>query len=189
VRLGGTNDPDNLVMLAREDHAKAHLALFLKYGGHRDLCAYHMILGRARTSRDDRLAAAAAGGRASQVGKRARGDLNGFQAFSEHKRRVVAAKAGRISGAKQRDLGLGIHGLSPARASEIGAMGGRASCGVNGWRTSEVQSANGKKGGPKNKGFRWYGDGAKTYKYTAKQQADISFEGFLAANPQFQKGR
>lgn len=54
---------------------------------------------------------------------------------------------------------------------------------------SEQQSLRGKRGGVKNKGFIWYTDGIKTYKYTAAEQANLSFDLFLAQNAQFRKGR
>lgn len=58
-----------------------------------------------------------------------------------------------------------------------------------GFYSSKTQSELGKRGGPKNKGFRWYNDGSKDYKYTAKQQAELSFEEFLSENPEYRPDR
>jgi len=51
------------------------------------------------------------------------------------------------------------------------------------------QRERGKKGGPKNKGFFWYTDNIKSFKYTKKQQEIKSFDVFLTENQNFKKGR
>lgn len=51
-----------------------------------------------------------------------------------------------------------------------------------------AQSERGKKGGAANKGFKWYNDGVKSYKYTKKQQEILSFEEFIK-NKKIKKGR
>lgn len=51
------------------------------------------------------------------------------------------------------------------------------------------QSLRGQKGGPKNKGFIWYNDGSKTYKYTKIQQLELDFDTFIKNNKNFKKGR
>ena len=38
--MGGTDEPDNLVTITVEEHAKMHLELYEKYGDYRDLLAY-----------------------------------------------------------------------------------------------------------------------------------------------------
>ena len=43
----------------------------------------------------------------------------------------------------------------------------------------QKQSARGKKGGIKNRGFRWINDGVKSYKYTKKQQDVESVEDYV----------
>jgi len=45
-----------------------------------------------------------------------------------------------------------------------------------------LQKERGARGGPKNKGFRWYNDGIKSFKYTPKQQLLIPFEDFIKIN-------
>lgn len=175
VRLGGTHDIKNLTVLYREDHAIAHLELYEKFGDVRDLCAYHMISGR---NREAHLAACAMGGKASQIAKRERGELNGFQLFDEEKRKAIAAKAGVIGGTKQKELGLGIH-VDEETRREWARLGGIASVEKNGLKDAARQSERGKKGGVKNKGARWFNDGVTNFCYTATQQAEECFDEFL----------
>jgi hypothetical protein len=52
-----------------------------------------------------------------------------------------------------------------------------------------LQAERGKKGGPKNKGFKWYTNGADNFKYTPKQQLVLSFDNFLQQNTEYRKGR
>lgn len=53
----------------------------------------------------------------------------------------------------------------------------------------QQQSERGKIGGKGNKGFKWYNDGNKSYKYTLKMQNELSFDDFLKQNKQYKKGR
>ena len=53
----------------------------------------------------------------------------------------------------------------------------------------EKQRERGKRGGVKNKGFIWYTDGVNSYKYTKKEQEELSFDQFLQQNKQYRKGR
>jgi len=53
----------------------------------------------------------------------------------------------------------------------------------------EKQRERGRKGGPKNKGFKWYTDDIRSYKYTKSEQLNLSFEDFLKNNPRFRGGR
>ena len=43
--MGGTDDPDNLVELSREDHIKAHLDLYQEHGRSQDLWAARILGG------------------------------------------------------------------------------------------------------------------------------------------------
>lgn len=176
VRLGGTHHIENLTVLHQEDHALAHLELYERFGDPRDLCAYYMISGR---DREAHLVACAMGGRASQVAKRERGELNGFQLFDEEKRKAVASKAGSIGGKKQKELGMGIHTDEETRR-EWARLGAMAVMEKNGFKDAARQSERGKKGGVKNKGARWYNDGTTLFKYTAAQQLVESFDDFIA---------
>lgn len=184
VRLGGTHDIKNLTVLHQEDHALAHLELYEKFGDPRDLCAYHMIFGR---NREARLVACAMGGRASQTAKKERGEANGFQLFDKERRKAIAAKAGAISGTKQKELGLGIHTDEETRR-EWARLGALAVIEQNGFKDKARQSERGKKGGIKNKGARWYNDGSTLFKYTAAQQEVESFDDFIVRTG-FYKGK
>lgn len=53
----------------------------------------------------------------------------------------------------------------------------------------EAQRQRGRKGGKKNKGFKWYFDGKTPKKYTAEMQKNLSFSEFLLQNPTFCPGR
>jgi hypothetical protein len=99
----------------------------------------------------------------------------------------AGGKAGGAMGVKNKS---GVHALSAEERSANGKKGNdkQKELGV-GFYSKETQSELGKRGGPKNKGFLWYNDGAKTYKYTKKQQDQISFDEFLVANPEFSSGR
>lgn len=81
---------------------------------------------------------------------------------------------------------------------EISSKGGKVGCftkeyyeknGLGEEDRIEAQRERGRRGGPKNKGFRWYNDGKKSYKYTVKQQSIKSFQDFIIENPQFSPGR
>lgn len=81
----------------------------------------------------------------------------------------------------------------PALRSEISSKGGKKSvytieyymnAGMSEEEAkkalSQFQSELGKRGGPKNKGFRWYNDGINSYKYTMKMQKEKSFDKFIS---------
>ena len=175
-RLGGSHDVSNLVALTGNEHIEAHLKIYECFGDIRDLCASYMLRG---LSAEARKVAAAAGGRAGHVAMRARGQVNGFMAMTPERRIEVAMAAGKIGGSVQRDSGLGIHAHTPERVVEVSRLGGFAACEVNGWKDSKIQSENGKRGGVKNVGSKWYHDGKKEFKYTASQQAAEPFVDFI----------
>lgn len=85
----------------------------------------------------------------------------------------------------------------PSLRFEISAAGGRNGLfseayaernGISEEGMIERQRERGRKGGPKNKGFKWYNDGLDVFKYTPKMQLELSFEEFLEKNPQFKRG-
>lgn len=174
-RLGGKHDVENLIVLTWAKHSQAHFDLFDKHGDPKDLCAAYMISGR---NEEAHLVACAIGGRKSQKMKRIRGEKNGFQLFNKSKRKRVASKAGSIGGAKQRDLGIGIH-VSKDERQEWARLGGVATIEIHGFNDPERQSARGKVGGKGNKGFRWYLANGEFRKYTVKQQLLEPFESFI----------
>lgn len=177
IRLGGTHEISNLTVLHKVDHAEAHLELYRLYGDPKDLCAYHMIGGR---DEEAHLVACSTGGKASQAAKRERGEANGFQLFPVERRKKIASKAGSIGGTRQRDLGIGIH-VDKETRSEWARLGAEA---VKEKFTDPcVQSSRGKRGGVKNKGFRWCHDASgNMIKYTTAQQETESFEDFVRRN-------
>lgn len=174
LRLGGTHDVSNLAMLDREAHIQAHLGLYEKYGDVRDLCASYMLRGLPDEARK---VAAAEGGRVSNARAKARGQVLGFGAQTQERRKEVASVAGSIGGAKQRDLGMGIHVDAKTR-SEWAKLGAAAV--AEQFSDPEVQASRGKRGGVKNKGFKWCHDGVRQVKYTAGMQADEPFDEYLA---------
>jgi len=184
-RLGGLHEVANLVALTKEEHIQAHLDLYETYGDVRDLCASYMLKG---LSAEARKLAASKGGTQANINRIKTGRLTGTQLFDKNKRKRVATKAGRVGGAKQRDLKLGIHGLSLEESSKNASLGGKASCEVNGWKDPKVQSKNGKRGGVKNKGFKWYTDGSSSFKYTKAQQLEEDFDSFISRT-HYRKGR
>lgn len=177
VRLGGTDEIDNLQALSVEDHAKAHLQLYLEHGDARDLCAYHMILGNDQEALK---VSSSRGGRAAAAAFKARGQPQGFQAFDPAYHSKVASAGGKVGGAKQRDLGIGIHAQTPGERLLLASAGGKIGAERNGWKDPAVQSENGKRGGKKNKGFIWVNDGVSSYKLTARQQQVESVAEHLA---------
>ena len=184
IRLGGTHDVSNLEVLDKECHIFAHLALYQKYGDVRDLCASYMLRGLTLEARK---LAASKGGKAGNAAAKARGQVLGFGAQSLERRREVASKAGHVGGTKQRDLGIGIHVDNEQRAIWA-SMGGKVQSEANGWNDPIIQSENGKRGGVKNKGFKWCNDGIKEVKYTMAMQSVKSFEDFVTEN-NYIKGR
>lgn len=168
VRLGGSDGIENLVALPTHAHAAAHLRLYEQYGDSRDLCAYHMILGH---NTEAMKVSASTGGKAAARAFKQRNQPQGFQAFDPATHAAVAAAGGRIGGAKQSALGLGIHAQTRAERLVLASKGGLKSCETNGWRDPVVQSENGKRGGVKNKGFIWVNDGKNSYKLTVREQA------------------
>lgn len=184
VRLGGNHSADNLVALTIAEHADAHMQLYLEHGDVRDLCAHHMILG---WNDEAHALACSMGGKAASIAKKARGQLNGFQEFSPERRREVAAKAGKIGGTKQRDLGIGIH-VGKEQRAKWASLGGKVQSEANGWNDPKVQSENGKRGGVKNKGIKQYNDGVNIFGYTLAMQNIEPFDDFIART-NYIKGR
>lgn len=86
----------------------------------------------------------------------------------------------------------------PELRKELSSMGGKNGLfssayaernGLSEDQMKELQRERGRKGGSKNKGFKWYNNGLSAFKYTTKMQLELSFEDFLKEHPQFKPGR
>lgn len=89
---------------------------------------------------------------------------------------------------------LGIHGMSKEDNFEAGELG-RLRQKENGigiyskeWQ-EKYRESNIAKMIETNTGVPWYNDGKNEYKYSKKQQKELSFEEFLTQNPQFKSKR
>lgn len=177
---GGTDDISNLIALSREDHKKAHMERYEKFGDFRDLCAYHMI-GYNFSE-------------AHKISSSEGGKIGGNKVFdagvgifrSEEERRVWASMGGKVGGKTQKQKGLGIHTPDEKLRLKWASMGGKNS---PVFKDPKRQSDFGKRGGVKNKGFRWYTDSSGNHKkYTPTQQVEESFENFITRTD-FKRGR
>lgn len=176
---GGDDVLENLEIVTKEQHKDRHMDLYKKYGNVRDLCAYYMI---GYNFTEAHKISSSTGGKngGTKVYKTGVGIFR-----SDADRKVWASAAGKIGGAAQRDRKLGIHGLSDEQRKVNSSNAGK----VGGFTQSHIQRANGKKGGPKNKGFVWLTDGTTTVKYSPKLQTEKTVEQFLLDNPTYRKGR
>jgi hypothetical protein len=97
--MGGSDDPENLIELTVEEHAKAHLSLYEKHGKKEDLCAYYMLSGNIEKYRK---VYAKLGGDACQKKRRQQGFV-GAELFygrkvSEQERLKNSSNGGKIQG-------------------------------------------------------------------------------------------
>lgn len=173
----------NLECITRDDHAQRHLGRYHLIGDFRDLCAFHLIKN-GKLNADALFARASAGGKIGGLIVKQLG--LGICTTDSDLRAIWAAMGGRISGKKQVEKGLGIHAQTKAERLIYASMGGKAS---SAFKDKEAQRRRGSKGGPKNKGFRWYVDGSgHPQKYTPKQQLIEGFDEFINRT-NFKKGR
>lgn len=107
---------------------------------------------------------------------------------NEEERIEWARMGGKVSGKKQAELGLGFHQYknNPDLHKAWSSMGGKK---AGTFQDKAFQSEMGKRGGVKNKGFRWYNDGSKEYKYTKREQENMSFDSFIESNKNLRRGR
>jgi len=179
VHAGGSDDIDNLELVSKEDHKQRHLDRYAETGDFRELCSYHMI--GYNFSEAHRISSSEGG---KIGGKKVYEE--GIGIFrSEEDRKEWASLAGKVGASLQMKNKLGIHGRTKEERLMWSSIGGK----IGGFTRSDIQSANGKRGGPKNKGFRWYNDNKNDYKYTKRQQEILSFDDFLQQNPNFYAGR
>lgn len=109
---------------------------------------------------------------------------------SEDDRKAWASLGGKAGAKVQIENKIGIHGHTPEQRIAVAKIGNAKAKELGkGFFSPKTQSELGKRGGPKNKGFKWYNDGHKSFKYTKKQQEKQSFETFLNDNPIYRRGR
>ena len=118
----------------------------------------------------------------SENSKRMQANLDPDKKFAN------ASKGGKAGAASCIAKKSGIFGLQPEER-KVNQMKGIDSQRINstGFFDPEVQSKNGKNGGKKNIGCKWYNDGVNTFKYMESEST--TFEKFLEENPSFIKGR
>ena len=83
--MGGTDDPDNLVLLSIEEHAQAHLTLYEKYGKTEDLFAYKSLSNQMDEERQR--ARSILGGKKSSNA--------GLAKTEEHKKKIAKSNKGK----------------------------------------------------------------------------------------------
>jgi general stress protein YciG len=184
VHAGGETVIENLVALTKRDHKLEHLFRYVKYGNFRDLCSYFMI---DYNFTEAHKISSSIGGKIG--GNKVKNLEVGICTKDTEKRKTWASMGGKIGGKVQAERGEGFHQFhhfDKTKHLEICSAGGKAS---PVFKDPKRQSEFGKIGGPKNKGFIWYTDGIKMYKYTKVEQENLSFENFLKNNKQFKKGR
>lgn len=102
----------------------------------------------------------------------------------------MCSEGGIIGGRVSADRKSGVHGMSSddriSNAKHANAI--LKSLGKGRFDLA-VQSESGKRGGIKNKGFKWYNDGVNCFKYTSSQQTDLPFDEFIDRNEGFAPGR
>lgn len=198
IRMGGTDDIENLEALPRYKHALRHKKLYEEYGDVRDLCAYYMLSGKF-----DRKSQSSIAGKIG--GQKTYEEKLGIHNYTPEIKSEWCRKAGKIGGMVQVKKKIGIHGIKekdPKKYKEWRSKGGK-----NGplrkeyyikqgfskeeaeKKIKEYQSEMGKRGGIKNKGSIWINDGNTSKKYTASEQKELSIEDFLNQNQQYRLGR
>ena len=141
----------------------------------------------------------------------------GFHGISEEDRLKNCSRGGLAAGKINKENGTGIFDpevrkrqhktlkekqisafYDPILRKEIASTGGKNGLfsknysernGISDEERKKAQSERGKLGGPKNKGFRWYNDGIKDYKYSPREQEKIQFDEFIKNNQQFKPSR
>lgn len=187
VHNGGTDDVDNLVCLTVEDHAKAHLELFIKFDDFRDLCSYHLLSGHDEVAH--KIACSNGGKIGGNVVKETQVGILDPKYFDNGNRTTWASMGGKAGSSIQIEQKIGIHGM-PERDPELhkkwASMGGKAS---GQFQSKEFQAEMGRRGGPKNKGFKWLTNETREMKYTMKMQKDKPIIEFLSENAGWRLGK
>lgn len=177
---GGDDTFDNLIAVSKTMHQELHLDRYKHTEDFRDLCAYYMI---GYNFSEAHKISSSAGGKIGGTKVKEKG-VGIFR--DEDDRKLWASEGGKVGGKKQYDLKLGIHGATKEQMTEWGRMGSSA---AGNFTNKTFQSEMGKRGGVKNKGFKWITDGKEDIKYTIKMQDVLPIELFLINNPTFRLGR
>jgi len=99
--MGGSDDPSNLIELAVEEHAQAHMSLYEQFGKFEDLCAYFMLSGKNKDEEFVKLRASLGGTACNK--KRKESGLVGLSLFygrevSDEETKTNASLGGRVQG-------------------------------------------------------------------------------------------
>jgi len=141
-------------------------------------------IGLHKLSKEQKLKASSDGGKAAAIVNKERG--TGIFDEEVRNRQHITLKEKQVSAYYDPELRFDIS----SKGGKVGAFS--KTYYENNKMTEEdrieAQRERGKKGGPKNKGFIWYNDGIKDYKYTKTQQDNLSFDEFIKLNIIFVKG-
>ena len=120
--MGGTDEPSNIIELSREEHAKAHLELYEKYGKMQDLGAYYLLTGQ--TDEANRIACS--------IGGKIQGKRNADSGHMANIQKIGASLGGKKSSEICR-VKLKNAFFDPTLRNEIAKLGGK----VQGKRNAE----------------------------------------------------
>lgn len=192
IRLGGTDDLDNLELVTREEHSQRHFQLYEEHGDPKDLCAAYMLSGEYDS--DKRKVCASIGG---QIGGKKTYEMGvGIHAGSSEERQEWASMGGKASFASGNNPKW-VYWASQQGRMERSSRGGKNGplC-VDHWiqkgmtkkaaqdKIAKIQSDRGKIGGKGNRGKKYVTDG----EINKKVHPDHLHE-FLQKNPSFYEGR
>jgi len=98
--------------------------------------------------------------------------------FNEEHRQSYYSLGGRNGAKMQIENKIGIHGQTKEERLSFASMGGK----VGSFTMPHIQSANGKKGGKGNAGFRWVNDGSKSIKLPKRKFESVGIDVYINQN-------